>query len=65
MCIRVNGEHRDVPPGTSVADLLRELRLAPGKVAVELNKRLLKTDRYDQALNEGDQVEIVTFVGGG
>jgi thiamine biosynthesis protein ThiS len=32
---------------------------------VELNRRLLRSDRYDTLLKEGDEVEIVTFVGGG
>ena len=34
-------------------------------VAVEINRRLVKSERYDQPLKAGDEVEIVTFVGGG
>jgi len=65
MRICVNGVDRDVPQGTTVAGLLQEMRLSPNRVAVEVNKRLLKMDRYGESLNEGDQVEIVTLVGGG
>jgi len=38
--------------------------MKPEKVAIELNRRLVKSDRYDAMLNAGDEIEIVTFVGG-
>ncbi len=65
MRIRLNGNDRDVSDGSDVSSLLVELKLAPDKVAVELNRRLLKTEKYSQPLREGDELEIVTFVGGG
>jgi len=65
MTIEVNGQPRDVEPGTTLRQLVREFNLTPEKVAIELNRRLVKADRYDHALNESDQIEIVTFVGGG
>ncbi len=65
MTITVNGQPRDLPDGTSVSSLLAEMKLTPDRVAVELNRRLLKTERYDQPLPANAQVEIVTFVGGG
>ncbi len=65
MTIKVNGESRDVPEGQSVRALLQTAGLTPEKVAVELNRRLLRSDRYDTPLKEGDEVDIVTFVGGG
>jgi thiamine biosynthesis protein ThiS len=65
MKLTVNGEDRDLPPGTTVRGLVQQFNLAPEKVAIELNRRLIRSDKYDQALNEGDQIEIVTFVGGG
>jgi sulfur carrier protein len=65
MLIKVNGLDRQAPEGSTVLGLLGELKLTPDKVAVELNRRLLKTEKYAQPLKEGDQVEIVTFVGGG
>jgi sulfur carrier protein len=65
MHIKVNGEARDLPEGETIRALVVRYNLTPEKVAVELNRRLLRTEKYDTALKEGDEVEIVTFVGGG
>jgi thiamine biosynthesis protein ThiS len=65
MQIQVNGETREVSEGTTVRSLVEQFNMKPEKVAIELNRRLLKNDRYDAPLKEGDQIEIVTFVGGG
>ena len=65
MTVNVNGDARDLPDGTTVAALVRQLNLTPEKVAVERNRRLVRRDGYDLPLADGDQVEIVTFVGGG
>jgi thiamine biosynthesis protein ThiS len=65
MTIQVNGQPEQADAGETIRTLLEKRRLSPDKVAIELNRRLLKSDRYDQPLNEGDQIEIVTFVGGG
>jgi sulfur carrier protein len=65
MNVIVNGARRELAPGTTVATLLEQLKLLPRNVAVELNKRLLRSQKYDTVLQENDAVEIVTFVGGG
>jgi len=65
MNVKVNGQAREVPDGTTVLSMLESIKLAPDKVAIELNRRLLKTEKYDAPLNENDEIEIVTFVGGG
>jgi thiamine biosynthesis protein ThiS len=65
MTVRVNGEDRELPEGETVRALIVRYQLAPEKVAVELNRRLLRGEKYDTALKAGDEVEIVTFVGGG
>jgi thiamine biosynthesis protein ThiS len=39
--------------------------LTPDKVAVEVNRRLVRVGGYERVLVEGDEVELVTFVGGG
>ena len=65
MTIHVNGQPRDVADGTTVAQLIEQHNLTPQKVAVELNRRLIRAERYDTPLQPGDEVEIVTFVGGG
>jgi thiamine biosynthesis protein ThiS len=63
--ITVNGHPREVPPDTTVAELITLHNLTPDKVAVELNRRLVRTPAYDTVLKDNDEVELVTFVGGG
>jgi thiamine biosynthesis protein ThiS len=65
MVIRLNGNEREIPAGSTVRALLESMKLSPDRVAIELNRRLLKTEKYDTVLGEGDEVEVVTFVGGG
>ncbi len=65
MKIRINGEEREVAEGANILALLADAKLKPQTVAVEVNKRLVRTEKYDQPLKAGDEVEIVTFVGGG
>lgn len=64
--IRVNGGHRRVPAGASVADLALELGLDPARVAVERNLEIVpRSTLGDVRIEDGDDFEIVTFVGGG
>jgi thiamine biosynthesis protein ThiS len=65
MKITVNGDQRDVPDETTVRALVAQFNLVPEKVAIELNRRLIRADKYDTPLKTGDEIEIVTFVGGG
>lgn len=66
MKLIVNGETReDLPDSLTVRELIERYKLSPEKVAIELNRRLLRGDKYETALKDGDEVEIVTFVGGG
>jgi thiazole synthase len=64
--IRVNGGRRRVIRGISVADLALELGLDPTRVAVERNLEIVPRSTLAEAVvEEGDDYEIVTFVGGG
>jgi len=64
--IRVNGEAREVPSGTTVAALLPMLGIEGGRIAVEVNRCIVpKSEHATHVLDEGDQLEIVTMVGGG
>ena len=64
--IRVNGEHRRVSAGLSIADLALELGLEPTKDAVERNLEIVpRSTLREVAVEDGDDFEIVTFVGGG
>jgi sulfur carrier protein len=62
----VNGEAHEIPAGTTVAELVGRLGLADRRVAVERNREVVPRALHaDTALAEGDQLELVTFVGGG
>lgn len=64
--IQLNGEPRQVRAGASIADLVTEIGLEPAKVAVERNREIVPRSTLHQVqLGEGDQLEIVHFVGGG
>lgn len=64
--ITVNGEQRSARPESTVADLLREMGLDPGRVAIERNLDILsRADWQKTLLQAGDRYEIVQFVGGG
>jgi len=64
--IRVNGEHRRVPGGLSVAQMVNELGLDPLRVAVERNLEIVPRSSLAQvSVEDGDDYEIVHFVGGG
>ncbi len=66
MTIRVNGEAHEVPPGTTVSTLLALLGLGGRTVAVERNRTIVpRADHPSTPLADGDQLELVTFVGGG
>ena len=62
----VNGETQELPDGLTVAGLLLHLGLRSERVAVERNGAVVKRARHgEEALAEGDVLEVVTFVGGG
>jgi sulfur carrier protein len=65
MRIKVNGQDFELADGSDIRALLAAHQLTPDKVAVELNRRLVRGEKYDTVLKAGDEVEIVTFVGGG
>jgi len=65
MEIIVNGEKTTIEE-MSVLSFLRKIEIDPRRVAVELNLDILPKDRYETTtLKDGDEVEIVYFVGGG
>ena len=64
--IRVNGEHRRIRAGLSIDDLALELGLEPTRVAVERNLEVVPRSMLGEIkVMDGDDFEIVTFVGGG
>lgn len=66
MQLIINGEEREFGAGLSLAGLVEELAMKTGRVAVELNRDIVPRDRWPETmLHDGDQLEIVHFVGGG
>jgi thiamine biosynthesis protein ThiS len=67
LSIRVNGENRHVPGGLSVAEMVsQQLGLDPQRVAVERNLEVVPRSSLGQVqVEDGDDYEIVHFVGGG
>ena len=64
--IVVNGEPKAAPEGLNIAQLLEFLAIDPGRVAVELNRSIVrKADWISTRVEQGAQVEVVWFVGGG
>jgi sulfur carrier protein len=66
MHVLVNGQRTEVQPPCTIADLLRQRGLETSPCAVEVNADLVpRSEHAGRPLDDGDQVEIVTLVGGG
>ena len=66
MTITLNGDKRELAAPVTVSQLLSELDIDARRVAVELNLAVVKKAAYDTSVvKDGDEVEIVNFVGGG
>lgn len=64
--ITLNGEPRRVAAGLSIAGLVADIGLKPEKVAVERNRAIVpRSTLAEVLLADGDELEIVHFVGGG
>lgn len=66
MKVTLNGSPREVPEGSSIADLIQDLGMPAQQVAVERNRDLVKRSEHaGTRLEDGDTLEIVSLVGGG
>jgi thiamine biosynthesis protein ThiS len=66
MRLTVNGETREAPDSATLAELLASLGIESRKVAVERNREIAPRSQWSEiALQDGDRLEIVQFVGGG
>jgi sulfur carrier protein len=66
LTIRLNGDPLEVGEPLTVAELLARLQIDSRRVAVEHNCAVVKHDAFDRtAIGDGDEIEIVNFVGGG
>lgn len=66
MTITLNGDKHELTAPVSISELLQQLEIDARRVAVELNLTVIRKAAYDSSLiKDGDEVEIVNFVGGG
>ena len=66
MQLQINGEAREVTDELKLSELVDELSLAPERVAIELNQKVVRRNHWPATiLADGDRIEIVHFVGGG
>ena len=66
LSLRINGEHRRVPQGMTLAELINSIGLDPHRVAVERNLEIVPRSTFAAlCVEDGDDFEIVHFVGGG
>ena len=66
MRVYINGESREVQGNPSLADLITQLDLPAARIAVELNREVVRRGEWGETmLHDDDRIEIVHFVGGG
>lgn len=66
MQITLNGEGRSFPAGTTLYGLVQALNLEPERLAIELNRAIVRRDLWAATVVEsGAEIEVVMFVGGG
>ena len=66
MQINLNGEKRTIPNTSNLVSLLSQLNIDPKKVAVEINLQIIpKSSFFQTNIKDGDNIEIVHFIGGG
>jgi thiamine biosynthesis protein ThiS len=66
MKLLINGEDRDFNSPLSLSSLVEQLGMKTDRVAIELNRNIVPREHWaETSLHDGDQLEIVHFVGGG
>lgn len=66
MEIRLNGAGHEMAEGTTIAELVSTLELSGRRIAIEVNGRVIPASEHEQyTLDDGDQVELISAIGGG
>ena len=66
MHIKINGKPHQLPSAFNIAELLSHLQIDKGQVAVERNREIVSRSKHAEVMvAEGDEIEIVRFIGGG
>ena len=62
----VNGENKELTEQTTLEELIRQLGVRKETVVAEVNRQIIQMDKRPEIkLSDGDQVELIQFVGGG
>lgn len=66
MQVQVNGEAQTIHENATLGELLEQLSLTGGRIAVEINRDIIPRSEHGQyRLNDGDRIEVVQAIGGG
>jgi sulfur carrier protein len=66
MQVTVNGDQHEVASNTNLQQLLQQLAISNGRIAIEINGEIVPKSLFsEQTLNSGDKIEIVRAIGGG
>ena len=65
MEIKLNGNIIDVKENISVGELVSQTEFAGKPLVVQVNAKIIEFNNYDRIINQGDNVKIFNFVGGG
>lgn len=66
MIIKINGKDEAIDSKLNLAELIKNKNLFPERIVVEYNLRVTRKDEWQKIiLNEGDNIEIISFMGGG
>jgi len=66
MTIQLNGEQHQIQEGLTIAGLLQQLNIGSDRVAVEVNLEIMDKNGFEtRLLQDGDRVEVMSFIGGG
>jgi len=63
--VLLNGKEMNFETNVSILKLLQQLKLDADKIVVEVNMEIVPREDYSRLLTGGDEVEIISFVGGG
>jgi len=64
--VTLNGKRRSIEDGLSLLELLKDLDVQPGRVVIEHNRKIRRRDEFEKTrVHDGDELELVYFVGGG
>lgn len=66
MLVKINGENHKINIGATIASILQEFQIDQNRVAIEKNLEIIPCSQFDStSLVDGDQIEVVEFIGGG